>query len=49
MKNKNKNNDFKYEIVDPLGPDYNPEPSEEDFTEADLEKTVDMPNTGEAK
>lgn len=46
---KNKNNDFEYEIVDPLGPDYNPEPSEEDFTEADLEKTVDMPNTGEAK
>ena len=43
------NNDFEHEIVDPLGPDYRPEPSEEDFTEADLEKTVDMPNTGEAK
>jgi hypothetical protein len=24
------NNDFEHEIVDPLGPDYSPEPSEED-------------------
>ena len=34
--------DFEYEIVDPLGPDYNPEPSEEDYTEEeeDQEKTV---------
>ena len=24
------NNDFEHEIVDPLGPDYRPEPSEED-------------------
>jgi hypothetical protein len=35
--------DFEYEIVDPLGPDYSPEPSEVDLTEQeeeDLEKTV---------
>jgi hypothetical protein len=34
--------DFEYEIVDPLGPDYNPEPSEEPIPEEDedLEETV---------
>jgi hypothetical protein len=34
--------DFEYEIVDPLGPDYNPEPSEEDYPEEEdtEEKTV---------
>jgi hypothetical protein len=34
--------DFEYEIVDPLGPDYNPEPSEEPIPEEneDQEETV---------
>ena len=34
--------DFEYEIVDPLGPDYNPEPPEEPILEEDedLEETV---------
>jgi hypothetical protein len=35
--------DFEYEIVDPLGPDYNPEPSEVPIPEEeedDQEETV---------
>lgn len=34
--------DFEYEIVDPLGPDYNPEPSEVEYEEEEdtEEKTV---------
>jgi hypothetical protein len=33
--------DFEYEIVDPIGPDYSPEPPEVDLTEEeDLEETV---------
>ena len=33
--------DFEYEIVDPLGPDYKPEPPEEDIPEEeDQEETV---------
>jgi hypothetical protein len=35
--------DFEYEIVDPLGPDYNPEPPEEPIPEEEEdieEKTV---------
>ena len=34
--------DFEYEIVDPLGPNYNPEPPEEPIPEEeeDQEKTV---------
>ena len=38
--------DFEYEIVDPLPPDYNPEPPEEDLTEEDLaEEEEDLEKT----
>lgn len=33
--------DFKYEIVDPLGPDYSPEPSEVEYTEEEEEEDTE--------
>ncbi len=40
MKNKDKNNDFKYEIVDPLRPEFMPSPRELEKVDKNKFKTM---------